>query len=241
MMVNEHGYVMAIEKLLGIEVPLRAQYIRVHVRRNHAPAEPPDVARRACAGRRRDGRVPVRIPRTRRPDGLATKRCPARVCMRLTTVRAASIAICLTRCRSTRRRRSAMRRRCRATEREPQGSLLDFIDDFIKRFPNYVDEYETLLTDNRIWKQRLVGIGVVVAGAREGNGLYRRDAARLGHRMGSAQEAAVRSLRPAGFRHSGRRQRRLLRPLSGARRGDAPVQRESSSSASNGCATIRAR
>jgi NADH-quinone oxidoreductase subunit D len=42
-----------------------------------------------------------------------------------------------------------------------QGSLLDFIDDFVKRFPKYVDEYETLLTDNRIWKQRTVGIGVV--------------------------------------------------------------------------------
>ena len=42
-----------------------------------------------------------------------------------------------------------------------QGSLLDFIEDFTNRFPTYVDEYETLLTDNRIWKQRLVGIGVV--------------------------------------------------------------------------------
>src|SRR6185503_17161096 len=40
-----------------------------------------------------------------------------------------------------------------------QGSLLDFIDDFSKRFPEKVDEYETLLTDNRIWKQRTVGIG----------------------------------------------------------------------------------
>jgi NADH-quinone oxidoreductase subunit D len=42
-----------------------------------------------------------------------------------------------------------------------QGSLLDFIWDFTERFPGYVDEYETLLTDNRIWKQRTVGIGVV--------------------------------------------------------------------------------
>src|SRR5256885_482823 len=42
-----------------------------------------------------------------------------------------------------------------------QGSLLDFIEDFPKRFPAYVDDYETLLTDNRIWKQRTVGIGVV--------------------------------------------------------------------------------
>ena len=42
-----------------------------------------------------------------------------------------------------------------------QGSLLDFIEDFTQRFPGLVDEYETLLTDNRIWKQRTVGIGVV--------------------------------------------------------------------------------
>jgi len=42
-----------------------------------------------------------------------------------------------------------------------QGSVLDFIEDFANRFPAYVDEYETLLTNNRIWKQRTVGIGVV--------------------------------------------------------------------------------
>ena len=41
-----------------------------------------------------------------------------------------------------------------------QGSLLDFIEDFTERFPKCVDEYETLLTDNRIWKQRLVGVGI---------------------------------------------------------------------------------
>jgi NADH-quinone oxidoreductase subunit D len=39
--------------------------------------------------------------------------------------------------------------------------MLDFIEDFTERFPGCVDEYETLLTDNRIWKQRTVGIGVV--------------------------------------------------------------------------------
>jgi NADH-quinone oxidoreductase subunit D len=41
------------------------------------------------------------------------------------------------------------------------GSMLDFIEDFTDRFPARVDEYETLLTDNRIWKQRTVNIGVV--------------------------------------------------------------------------------
>jgi NADH-quinone oxidoreductase subunit D len=45
--------------------------------------------------------------------------------------------------------------------RNRQGSVLDFIEDFTERFPKCVDEYETLLTENRIWKQRTVGIGVV--------------------------------------------------------------------------------
>ena len=42
-----------------------------------------------------------------------------------------------------------------------RGSVLDFIEDFTNRFPGYVDDYETLLTENRIWKERTVGIGVV--------------------------------------------------------------------------------
>jgi len=41
------------------------------------------------------------------------------------------------------------------------GSLLDFIEAFTEKFPGCVDQYETLLTDNRIWKQRTVNIGVV--------------------------------------------------------------------------------
>lgn len=41
------------------------------------------------------------------------------------------------------------------------GTLLDFIEDFTVRFPSCVDDYETLLTDNRIWKQRTVNIGVI--------------------------------------------------------------------------------
>jgi NADH-quinone oxidoreductase subunit D len=45
--------------------------------------------------------------------------------------------------------------------RERSGSLLDFIEAFTEKFPSRVDEYETLLTDNRIWKQRTVNIGVV--------------------------------------------------------------------------------
>lgn len=39
--------------------------------------------------------------------------------------------------------------------------MLDYLEAFAKDFPSRVDEYETLLTNNRIWKQRTVGIGVI--------------------------------------------------------------------------------
>jgi len=54
-------------------------------------------------------------------------------------------------------------RQMKSMNENRQGSLLDFIEDFTRRFPGYVDDYETLLTDNRIWKQRTVGIGVVTS------------------------------------------------------------------------------
>jgi NADH-quinone oxidoreductase subunit D len=41
------------------------------------------------------------------------------------------------------------------------GSMLDFLDAFCADFPRRVDEYEELLTGNRIWKQRTVDIGII--------------------------------------------------------------------------------
>ena len=42
----------------------------------------------------------------------------------------------------------------------PRG-LDNDISDFIKKFPKIIDDLETLLTDNRIFKQRNVDIGIV--------------------------------------------------------------------------------
>ena len=39
--------------------------------------------------------------------------------------------------------------------------LLDDIYQFIVSFSSRIDEIEELLTENRIWKQRLVNIGIV--------------------------------------------------------------------------------
>ena len=66
------------------------------------------------------------------------------------------------------------------------GSLLDFIADFSSALPGPGRRVnETLLTDNRIWKQRTVGIGVGRARAGAGAGLHRADAARLGRAVGT--------------------------------------------------------
>ncbi|MDE4998849.1 NADH-quinone oxidoreductase subunit D, partial [Francisella tularensis subsp. holarctica] len=44
-----------------------------------------------------------------------------------------------------------------------QGSMLDFLDHFVVDFEKYLDEIDTLLTDNILWKQRTVDIGTVTA------------------------------------------------------------------------------
>ena len=89
------------------------------------------------------------------------KRPPAHACTRPTTGPAACTATCRSRCRATSSRVFCSKRKARQRNRDREGSLLDFLEAFTGRFPGCVDEYETLLTDNRIWKQRTVDIGVV--------------------------------------------------------------------------------
>ncbi len=160
MMANEHAYVMAIEKLAGVEVPIRAQYIRVmfdEITRllNHLlwiGAHALDVGAMAVflyAFREREDLMDMyeAVSGARmhaayyRPGGVY-RDLPDRMPQYQPS-----------------KYRSA-KETARLNENR-QGSLLDFIEDFTRRFPQCVDEYETLLTDNRIWKQRLVGIGVV--------------------------------------------------------------------------------
>ena len=160
MMVNEHAYCMAIERLLGVEVPLRAQYIRVlfdEITRvlNHLlwlGAHALDVGAMTmflyCFREREDlmdcyeavsgARLHAAYYR---PGGVYRDLPDTMPGYRTSSFRNAKEVAEL----------NANR----------QGSLLDFVADFTDRFPGYVDDYETLLTDNRIWKQRTVGIGVV--------------------------------------------------------------------------------
>ena len=160
MMCNEHAYCLAIEKLLGVEVPLRGQYIRVmfaEITRllNHLMwlgAHGLDC-----------GAMTVFLYAFReREDLFDMYEAVSGARMHAAYFRPGGVYRDLP--DSMAQYGESKIRNARAVEARNagrQGSLLDFIDDFTQRFPAYVDEYETLLTDNRIWKQRTVGIGVV--------------------------------------------------------------------------------
>ena len=160
MMANEHAYVMCIEKMLALDVPIRAQYIRVmfdEITRilNHLlwlGAHALDVGAMTVflyAFREREDLFDLyeAVSGARmhaayyRPGGVY-RDLPNKMPLHETT-----------------KFRSA--KEINKLNENRQGSFLDFIEDFTNRFPTYVDEYETLLTDNRIWKQRTVGVGVV--------------------------------------------------------------------------------
>jgi NADH-quinone oxidoreductase subunit D len=160
MMCNEHAYVMAIEKLLGVVPPVRAQYIRVmfdEITRilNHLlwlGAHGLDC-----------GAMTVFLYCFReREDLMDCYEAVSGARMHAAYYRPGGVyrdlpnAMPQYRAQHTRNENTL-----KEMNSNRQGSLLDFIEDFVGRFPKCVDDYETLLTENRIWKQRTVGIGVV--------------------------------------------------------------------------------
>jgi len=160
MMCNEHAYCLATERLLGIAVPIRAQYIRVMFSEltrllNHLlwlGAHGLDC-----------GAMNILIYAFReREDIFDMYEAVSGARMHAAYFRPGGVYRDLP---DTMRPYAPSKVRSRKTidrlNEKRQGSLLDFIDDFCQRFPAKVDDYETLLTDNRIWKQRTVGIGVV--------------------------------------------------------------------------------
>jgi NADH-quinone oxidoreductase subunit D len=162
MMCNEHAYVMAIEKLVGVDVPVRAQYIRVmfdEITRllNHLMwigSHALDV-----------GAMTVFLYAFReREDLMDMYEAVSGARMHAAYYRPGGVYRDLPD-RMPKYAESKVRsaQKVKELNANREGSLLDFIEDFTRRFPGYVDDYEVLLTENRIWKQRTVGIGVVTA------------------------------------------------------------------------------
>ncbi|WP_321324085.1 NADH-quinone oxidoreductase subunit D [Thiomicrorhabdus sp.] len=160
MMSNEHAYVMAIEKMLNVEVPERAQYIRVmfdEITRvlNHLMwlgAHALDI-----------GAMTVFLYAFReREDLMDCYEAVSGARMHATYYRPGGVYRDLpdTMAKYEKSKWNSGKKLDQLNETR-EGSLLDFIEAFTERFPGYIDEYETLLTDNRIWKQRTVDIGIV--------------------------------------------------------------------------------
>jgi NADH-quinone oxidoreductase subunit D len=160
MMCNEHAYVLAIESLLGVVPPIRAQYIRVMFDeitriRNHLMwlgAHALDI-----------GAMAVFLYAFReREDLMDCYEAVSGARMHATYYRPGGVYRDLPDKMPLYQRNDREGDEGMASRNENRsGSLLDFIQAFTERFPACVDEYETLLTDNRIWKQRTVDIGVV--------------------------------------------------------------------------------
>ncbi len=162
MMCNEHAYVMTIEKLLGIQVPERAQYIRVmfdEITRilNHLlwlGAHGLDV-----------GAMTMFLYCFReREDLMDTYEAVSGARLHATYYRPGGVYRDLPdHMPQYKKSRWHSQKEVDCMNKNRQGSLLDFLDDFCANFPDRVNEYEALLTDNRIWKQRLVDVGIVTS------------------------------------------------------------------------------
>jgi NADH-quinone oxidoreductase subunit D len=134
-MCQEHAYALAVEKLLGCNIPRRAQFIRVmfsEITRllNHIMAittQALDVG----------AMTPLlwMFEEREKMMGFYEKVSGSRM-------------------------HSAYIRPGGVHQDLPAG-LLDEIADFVKQFPKKINDMENLLTENRIFKQRMVDIGVV--------------------------------------------------------------------------------
>lgn len=162
MMCNEHAYVMAIEKLIGIEVPKRASYIRVMFAEmtrilNHLMwigSNALDLGAMAV----------FLYAFTEREELMDCYEAVSGARMHATYFRPGGVYRDLPdQMPQYKASKLRSKRAAKKLNKTRSGSMLDFIEAFAKRFPKRIDEYEGLLTNNRIWKQRTVDVGVVSA------------------------------------------------------------------------------
>ena len=134
-MCQEHAYALAVEKLLGCEVPLRAQYIRVmfsEITRllNHImniTTQALDVG----------ATTPLLWLFEEREKMLEFYERASGARFHSAYFRPGGVA------------------------RDIPAGLLEDISAFLDQFPKYLDDSESLLTENRIFRQRMVDIGIV--------------------------------------------------------------------------------
>ncbi|GAC1666445.1 MAG: NADH dehydrogenase (quinone) subunit D [Candidatus Acidiferrum sp.] len=134
---NNLVYCMAVEKLLGLEVPKRAQYIRVMmVELQRISSHLVWLGTHAIDL----GAMSVFLYCFReREEILKIFEMFAGQRMMTSYIRIGGVAL------------------------EPPAGWRGAVERFLKMMPSRVDEYETLLTDNRIWMGRTKGVGYISA------------------------------------------------------------------------------
>ena len=160
MVCNEHGYVLAIEKLLKLTPPKRAQYIRAmfdEITRilNH-------LMWLGTHGRDVGAMTMFLYCFREREDLMDCYEAVSGTRMHATYYRPGGVyrdlPDVMPKFETSDKRK---KKQVDQLNYNREGTLLDFIESFTDRFPSCIDEYETLLTDNRIWKQRTVNIAVI--------------------------------------------------------------------------------
>ncbi|MBW1802653.1 MAG: NADH dehydrogenase (quinone) subunit D [Deltaproteobacteria bacterium] len=136
-MINNLGYALAVEKLLGLEVPERAQVIRVIMAeltriQSHLVWLGTHVIDIGAMS-------PIMYTFREREQVLNIFEMVAGARMNQSYVRIGGVNGDLT------------------------GKAVRAIEAFIEEFPKHIQEYETLLTGNQIWINRTKGIGVISA------------------------------------------------------------------------------
>ena len=132
---NNHAYVLTVEKILGLEIPKRAQYIRVVLDEMQRISS--HLLWLATAAIDLGAITPFFYTFREREVilDLFEEYCGAR--LTLNCMRVGGLLEDLT------------------------PGWVERVHAFAEDFSSKVDEYEDLLTENRIWKQRTVGIGVL--------------------------------------------------------------------------------
>ena len=160
MMCNEHAYCLATEKLLDIEVPERGKYIRTmfdEVTRilNH-------LLWIGCHALDVGAMTMALYTFREREDLMDAYEAVSGARLHAAYYRPGGVYRDLPdRMPQYEESTWTSAKKAKEIKVNRAGSLLDFLEDFTNRFPKYHSEYHTLLTDNRIWKQRLVNVGVV--------------------------------------------------------------------------------
>lgn len=137
MMCQEHAYSLAVEKLLNCEVPLRAQYIRVLF--SEITRILNHLLALTCHAMDVGALTPFLWGFEEREKLMEFYERVSGARMHAAYVRPGGVAVDL-----------------------PLG-LCESIYKFARQFASRIDEIEEMLTSNRIWKQRLVDVGVVSA------------------------------------------------------------------------------